>query len=139
MSARACQGMLQYEAANGLLPPMPGDDPCIFTQTDSNGNYNGTYTVNTTMTRPQCGQAGGQWAPPGYNFQVGSDGKVQVALVSNNVCLMWGIGNWWVRGVGFGLIASGAGAEVGGPLTVIGLLSGGVQTAACAGGGAATF
>jgi len=78
MSARACQGMLQYEAANGLLPPMPGDDPCIFTQTDSNGKYNGTYTVNATMTKQQCGEAGGQWAPPGYNWQVSPNGTLQV-------------------------------------------------------------
>lgn len=76
----------------------PGDgkeDPCIFAQYDNNGSFTGNYSVNTQMSQGQCQQAGGQWAPPGHGWQFGPNGSVQVNLISNNACLLWGSGNWW--------------------------------------------
>lgn len=56
-------------------------------------------------------------------------------IVSPQTCLYWQMGNWWFRGFSLGVTASGQ-LEVGVPLLIVNLASGGLQSAFCGGGGA---
>ena len=125
--------------AAALQTVQAGDDPCL-SVSGSNGSYN--VNVNTTLSQGQCSQQGGTWAPPGSTWSVDSYGNLAIqppTMVSGNACLTWGLANWWLRGLGLGLTATGVGSEVGVPLMIIGTASAMFQTAACAGGGSATF
>lgn len=105
--------------AAALQTIIAGDDPCIFIQTDKNGNYNGNYTVNNNLNQQQCSQQHGQWAPPGYNWSVNSNGQVEVAWISQSACVGYQAFSWWLLGFNGGVaVASGGTASVALPFTL---------------------
>ncbi len=134
--ANGCSDPYSAQCQSGaaaLQTVQAGNDPCIFTQTDRYGNYNGNYNVNTTLNQQQCSQANGQWAPPGYNYWVDSYGTLQVAMFSQNACLAWQTGSTLLFGLNVGLtIPTGGTLAIALPFTALNLV---VSQAACSLGG----
>jgi len=56
--------------------PATGDDPCVFTGKDSNGNFNGTVNVVPGLSQQGCWEAGGQWVAPGSTFTISLQGAI---------------------------------------------------------------
>jgi RHS repeat-associated protein len=62
-------------------------DPCVFSNYDTNGNYTGTYSVNTSMNKGQCSKAGGQWSSSSTPEINPSTGKVMSGpLLGSGTC-----------------------------------------------------
>jgi hypothetical protein len=51
-------------------------------------NSDGTYNVDTNSSPKECAQTQGNWAPPGYQYAVDSNGNVSCGLSGAQCSLM---------------------------------------------------